>query len=560
MRAVAACLLALSVLAAQADEPAAVQTELDLVQAEIAAFKHLKAADIATRSNPFRVLAVDYIQALEPEVREGGPFSITDAEAWEEPDGPKVAFIHRIERDMRQWHPIFSLTFLETVVRQPSWGLYALTMGLEGRDAEDAINRRKRERVQELVQAGWHQTRAEREVARRVLQEAVRLDEVYCEVLEGSIVRTLVQSLSVDPISRRLSVVERVGDILVLISNRGSHRRLDERVREGGGSQTLPEAIHEIAGNVLARQDLDAALKQTRFGQLLDLFVILQNEASRDHLLLLFDDFDIYGKLLGEWRPLFDLTLNEKTVAFILVSLERDPEGELGFDVVDQLTEWIVEQLTLTSDGLQHERIVDVMLLLQQEYPTLLEEYIVRFYRDFHAFNPAGYETVIFHLVGILVSYAELDVFVQPDSTKRKAEEDDGRPPHEKVMETLRWYNASLGQVAHTLPEIDIDFVERQQRAVLEKIFTYLEQNLVESTPKAQRIRPRFIETLLQLVKRIAHVADPDEIEKRILVPFARARGFDENPMFFWSRRKVTDTMEIYLYELAVIVAIERGR
>jgi hypothetical protein len=533
-------------------------SELDLVQAEIARYKQLRAADLATRTNPFPQLAVDYLRAFEPLVQEGQPFSIMEGDDWAE---TKVAFKRRIEQDRREWHPLFALTFVEAILGQPVWGCYALILQLEGNNAQEAFRRRKRERALLLLEEGHSESRAERMADTQIQAESTRLREVIFAIVEENIVRVLVQSLHVDPISPRLNVVERVSDVLETIATQGRYGPINERVREGGGSHTLPEAIHEIAGEVLINQELDPVLKKRRFGQLLELFVMLQNEPSRDYLLLLFGDFDVYDRLLGDAASFYDEILNRKTADFVLASLRRDPEGELGLDAVDQLTRWIVRRLELSPDGLLNERIVDVLLLLREERTSTLKEYLERFYRDFHAFNPAGYETVIFQLVSILVQYAELDVFVRSDKDAAAGEPPPGAelPPHEKVMTVLRWYNETLGKLAHTLPEIDLDFVEREQRAVLEKILGYLESNVSGPRPPHPPLYLRFIETMLQLVKRIAHVADPDEIETRILEPFAKARGFDHDLRFRSRNKRTPSTISLYLTELATIVAQKRG-
>lgn len=421
-------------------------------------------------------------------------------------DGGEAAFRRRIEHDMLEWHPAIELTFIEAIVT---------------REPVDVVG------------------------------------ESLTGVVNDHIVEILRENLKTYSMTPKLDVVVRVGQMLDFVLSRQHLRTTADRLRTGRGSPALSETIHDTAARLLLDPRMDPALKLRQYETLLGMFALLQTESARDHLLLMFESFDDYGGSLGQDRDRVESLLIEAVAAFVEASSSRDEGQLLALEIFDQLTRGIVERLELDHPQLLHARLIDVLLAIQKTRVEIIEGYIEHFYTDFHAFNPAGYETVIYHLVGILVDYAVEGDFVQAPGGEAKTLAEDC-PMHEKVMLVLRWYNAALDSMADRLPEIDPYFIEIEQRQVLDRIFRFFELKQGGTVSEFEKDDPRLIETMLLLVQRLADTADPDDIELYILEPFSRIAALDDDPVFSRREDYMTQRMKMSVAILTGIVRRKR--
>lgn len=502
--------------AAAADDP------LEKVQRKIAEYRGMEEAEIVERLPALAELVREYLRAYRSHLGPGGSFDI----GLGGPEQREAAFRRNFAEHMRAWHPVVGLLFLEAVVSAGPAGAYARMLDLDGADAQAAI----RKRVAGLalrIQEGRTTTADPLALADSlVAREIDLLWELLSAVAEDHAVRILRDILSSEPRTTRFDGIRRVGELLAAIVRQDDCRGLREWIRKPAEGAALAAALHGAATRVLSHPQVRGPEKRVDLERLLGMLVLLQMRPAADHLILLFDGFDDYADFPGVREQGIEEVLVNSVVDFVGGSVAEDPDKVLALELIDHLTRLILTRLELRFPDLLPARVIEALDLVRRTHPAINVDYIRRFHSDFHALSPAGYEAVIFQLTDILVEYAENGLFLRSPSVPGPAPVAEGQGLHQKVMDVLLWYNLALGEVP-TLPDIDVFFMDREQQAVLGRIYGYFE--LKSGTIwELRRDDPKLIETMLMLLTRIAHAARPEDLLAHVLLPLARVEFVDQ--------------------------------
>ncbi|ANM31138.1 hypothetical protein ABI59_18515 [Acidobacteria bacterium Mor1] len=524
-------------------------------QAGLAEMGQLGLADAASRNADFRNGLERYLDAAGAELREGARFDLGDE------DGFRRAYWElriQIEKDLSDWHLLHALDALSRLLVSHGDPICARLLGQSASvpEDEDALNRRTRCRNYIVLPA----------VADQI---GPRLREAFERHAE----------------SDRIDLVQRAATLLRMVMNEHANHRVTRVVFS---DDALPEAMRLAAEACVTDRELPDEIALSRFEAVGEVFPELRSSAGTDELLILLERFDRLGTparrglvepaLIGGVRGYIDHIIDNDEDAVeametvdALTRMVAERGGVVHPDLEQpRILEILVGALKDNPDLLRRYievfhrdfhalnpagfemvifNLVDLLLDAAEEeaLPGPEEMEVVAARRKAirsavsKEFKPGG-QYYHFSEAAILEAYQRggidrdtyMELRAMSRAERRRAHEEadaEGDDEEERrlsavalTMILLEGYHHALVSTKSSLPEANRFFVAQEQQATLERFYRYYQVKNTGALGELERDNPRFVELTLDLILRLAHAADPDDLETLVIGPI-RERG-----------------------------------